>query len=240
MTNTTSNGLRVTWYGHAAFKLEGDGLRVILDPYRSPDSGGYEPIDDSADVVVVSHENDRYHSHLGQIRPPFMTLRGLEFPPGGVEFGGVRFQATRVFESPERRPDEAVTILDFTLGGIRVLFLGDLGHPLDSNQLDRLRGCDLALVPAGGPPTLALEDLRDLLVDLQPRHVVPMHYLTPRVNLKLQPIDTFLELMRPLGWPIRFAEGSSLVISPSAAGAEGTATAIAPTAPEIQVLKHGR
>ena len=57
------------------------GTRIILDPFRSPDSGGYEPIAEAADVVVVSHENDRYHSHLGQIVPPFEVVRALELPP---------------------------------------------------------------------------------------------------------------------------------------------------------------
>ena len=33
--------MRITWYGHAAFLIETQGLRIILDPYRSPDSGGY-------------------------------------------------------------------------------------------------------------------------------------------------------------------------------------------------------
>ena len=36
--------MRITWYGHAAFLIETQGLRIILDPYRSPDCGGYEPI----------------------------------------------------------------------------------------------------------------------------------------------------------------------------------------------------
>jgi hypothetical protein len=65
--------MRITWYGHAAFLIETEGLRIILDPFRSPESGGYAPINDTADLVIVSHENDRYHSHLGQIVP---SLRG--------------------------------------------------------------------------------------------------------------------------------------------------------------------
>ena len=67
--------MKITWYGHAAFLIETQGLRIILDPYRSPDCGGYEPIAEPADLVIVSHENDRYHSHLGQIIPPFDTIR---------------------------------------------------------------------------------------------------------------------------------------------------------------------
>src|SRR5438128_1433427 len=75
--------MRITWYGHAAFLIESGGLRMILDPYRSPDSGGYEPIGEPADLVVVSHDNDRYHSHLGQLVPPFELIRALEHPAGG-------------------------------------------------------------------------------------------------------------------------------------------------------------
>ncbi len=33
--------------------IETRGLRIILDPYRSPDSGGYEPIGERADIVVM-------------------------------------------------------------------------------------------------------------------------------------------------------------------------------------------
>ncbi len=95
--------MRITWYGHAAFLIETEGTRVILDPYRSPESGGYLPIDEPADVVVVSHENDKYHSHLGQVVPPFEVVRALEMPAGGTVVRGIRFEAVPVFETPERR-----------------------------------------------------------------------------------------------------------------------------------------
>ena len=70
--------MNIHWYGHAAFLIETGGIRIILDPFRSPDSGGYAAIDEPADLVVVSHENDRYHSHLGQIVPPFEAY--IRFP----------------------------------------------------------------------------------------------------------------------------------------------------------------
>src|ERR1700761_8517160 len=85
--------MRITWYGHAAFLIETRGIRIILDPYRSPDCGGYEPVAEPADLVIVSHENDRYHSHLGQIVPPFETMRALELPPAGTVYRGVEIGA---------------------------------------------------------------------------------------------------------------------------------------------------
>src|SRR6476619_1858430 len=115
--------MRINWYGHAAFLIETQGRRIILDPYRSPDSGGYEPINEPADLVVVSHENDRYHSHLGQIVPPFGVLRALELPQGGVTVGEVAFEAVHVFETPERRPEDEVTIVQVRAEGLRIVFL---------------------------------------------------------------------------------------------------------------------
>src|SRR5438445_394088 len=132
--------MRITWYGHAAFLVEAEGRRIILDPYRSPDSGGYEPIAEGADVVVVSHENDRYHSHLGQLVPPFELVRALELPPVGRCVLGIRFEAIHVFETPERKPEDEVTIVHFRAEGLHVVFLGDLGHPLDESELAPLRG----------------------------------------------------------------------------------------------------
>ena len=150
--------MRITWYGHAAFLIETGGVRIILDPYRSPDSGGYEPVNDAADVVVVSHENDRYHSHVGQIIPPFEVIRALELPPGGREYLGILFEAVHAFENqaaldrsrfrqPPREeqvvtvpePDE-VAVVHFRAEGIHVVFLGDLGHPLNAEELAPLRG----------------------------------------------------------------------------------------------------
>ena len=146
--------MRITWYGHAAFLLEADGLRIIVDPYRSPDCGGYEPIAEPADIVAVSHENDRYHSHLGQVTPPFEVVRGLDLPKGGQVVRGVRFEAVRVFETPEKRAEDEVTILHFRAGGLHVVHLGDLGHALTAEEIAPLRGADVLLASAGGPPTI--------------------------------------------------------------------------------------
>ena len=187
--------MRITWYGHAAFLVETSGLRIILDPFRSPDSGGYEPIAEPADLVIVSHENDRYHSHLGQIVRPFEVVRALELPPDGAVVRGIRFEAVHVFESPERLPEDEVTIVHFRSEDLQVVFLGDLGHPLTEEELAPLRGADVILAAAGGPPTIDFPDIPPLLNAIGPRVVLPMHYKTPRINLNIQPLERFLEVL---------------------------------------------
>jgi L-ascorbate metabolism protein UlaG (beta-lactamase superfamily) len=192
--------MQIHWYGHAAFLIVAEGRRIILDPYRSPDSGGYKPIAEPADVVVVSHENDRYHSHLGQIIPPFEVVRALEIPDGGLETAGIRFEAIRVFESPEKREGDEVAIVHFRAEGLHLVFLGDLGHALDESERQPIRGADVVLVPAGGPPTIDFPLIAPLLEAIDPRIVVPMHYKTPRINLKIQPVERFFEALA--GWPV--------------------------------------
>jgi L-ascorbate metabolism protein UlaG (beta-lactamase superfamily) len=198
---TGSNGRRggqlmlITWYGHAAFLIETQAMRIILDPYRSPDSGGYEPIAEGADLVVVSHENDRYHSHLGQIVPPFEVVRALDLPSEGRMVRGIKFEAVPVFETPERLAEDRVTIVHFRCEDLHLVFLGDLGHRLTDEELAPLRGAEIVLAAAGGPPTIDFPEIRPLLEAIGPRIVAPMHYKTPKINLDIQPLERFLEVL---------------------------------------------
>jgi L-ascorbate metabolism protein UlaG (beta-lactamase superfamily) len=219
--------MKITWYGHAAFLVETDGLRIILDPYRSPDSGGYLPIDEPADIVVVSHENDRYHSHLGQILPPFEVVAGLLIPPEGTASRGITFETIRVYETPERKPEDEVTIVHFRSEGLQVAFLGDLGHPMTDEELAPIRGADVVLIPAGGPPTIDFPEIRPLLGSIGPRVVVPMHYLIEgKINLKIRPVERFLEVLP--GWPVRSVDGPSFEVTRTGLPAEPTIVRLRP------------
>ena len=198
--------MRITWYGHAAFLIETGGARIILDPYRSPDSGGYAPIDEPADVVVVSHENDRYHSHLGQIVPPFEVVRAMDLDDAGREVAGVRFDRIVVYESPAKLAGDEVAIVHFRAEGMHLVFLGDLGHALGEAELAPIRGADVVFCPAGGPPTIDFPEVGRLLDAIGPRVVIPMHYKTPRINLDIQPVSRFFEALPD--WPVEHVAGS--------------------------------
>ena len=220
--------MRITWYGHAAFLVETDGLRIILDPFRSPDSGGYEPIAEPADLVVVSHENDRYHSHLGQIVGSFDVVRALELPPDGAVVRGIRFESVHVYESPERLPEDEVTIVHFRADDLHVVFLGDLGHRLSEDELAPLLGADIVMAAAGGPPTIDFPEIPALLDAIRPRVILPMHYKTPKINLNIQPLERFLEVLP--GDTVKRPGTSSIEIARDTLPAERT----------IIVLEHAR
>ena len=56
--------MKIRWCGHATFLLEGNGTRIVTDPY-TPEVAGYEPIDEPVDIVIMSSATDRFHSCSG-------------------------------------------------------------------------------------------------------------------------------------------------------------------------------
>jgi L-ascorbate metabolism protein UlaG (beta-lactamase superfamily) len=64
------------------------------------------------------------------------------------------------------------------MDGLRLAHLGDLGHPLDSEQIAELKGTDILFVPAGGGNPQDFQDVINLWQQLKPRLVIPMHFST--------------------------------------------------------------
>ncbi|MGI4790937.1 MAG: MBL fold metallo-hydrolase [Janthinobacterium lividum] len=195
---SNKNCTELTWLGHAAFLLESTkGTRILFDPYHAPDVGSYEPINVEADIVLVSHLNPKYHSHWEAALGSPTRLNGLDLAadPNGVEAHDIQFRAVQVWESAQRTVPVSMPYL--TLDGISICHSGDLGHALSEEEAAPLRGIDVFLAVAGGPPTVSLPDLRAAIDLIQPRLVIPMHYQNGKVNLPILPIGDFLALFEP-------------------------------------------
>ena len=209
--------MRLTWYGHAAFLVEAEGRRIILDPYTAPDAGSYEPIDDQADLVVVSHENAKYHSGLSQIRPPFEVVRALEIPPEGAEAAGIRFFAIPVFETPEKKPGDEVTVVHFRADACpRRLPRRPRPRPDRRGSRADPRGRRVAASRPAARRRSTSRSIPDLIEAIAPKLIVPMHYLTPKINLKIQPVERFLDALQ--GWPVERVGGPTIEVGPAALG----------------------
>lgn len=192
----------ITFYAHACFRLEGDGLAVITDPYTpGPQGSGFQPVNEPADIVIMSSATDRFHSDPSHILGNPTVVNALELPPEGATVRGLHIRPFPTMENLNydfgRDPDANAMYL-FTLGGVRVLHMGDVGNPLSDDQLAALRGnVDLLLALAGGRATIALDDLDAAINAIQPRAVIPMHYYHERGVLKILPVDAFVERYPP-------------------------------------------
>ena len=177
--------MRLTWYGHAAFRVEGDtsvGRRsVVTDPY-TPETAGYAPIAEAPDIVVTSSVTDDFHDRADLVPGPHVHVNALEIADAGgaATVEGLDIEAVEAAEAehhPSGHPDRNA-MYAFGLDGIRVAHMGDVGNPLSARQLEFLRGADVLLALAGGFPTIALDDLEAVIGEARPRLVVPMHFRT--------------------------------------------------------------
>ena len=184
--------MRLTWYGHASFLIEDNGLRIVTDPF-SPVSG-YDPIDEPADIITLSQDDDRFHSHVASIsgQPTVVNFRTL--PAEGVESHGIRFRAVSVWEDVNRSKNPN-GMFYFTADGIRLAHMGDLGHPLTDAEIEPIRDTDVLFALAGGNHTIALAALVDAIERIRPRLVIPMHYQVGKVKLDIMPLSEMLALM---------------------------------------------
>ena len=77
--------------------------------------------------------------------------------------------------------------------GISVCHLGDLGHVLSTGQVEELGSVDVLLLPVGGVSTIDAPMAAEVVRQLNPKVVIPMHYQIPALNRTLEPVDRFLK-----------------------------------------------
>jgi L-ascorbate metabolism protein UlaG (beta-lactamase superfamily) len=186
--------MKIKWLGHASFLIESDGLRIITDPYEPNEIINLPPITDSADIVVRSSDDDEAHCFIETIPPGFDLVTATDIVDTGATARGVDFQAIWARESLTKKDivrDNAM--YRFTLEGINITHLGDVGNPLTAAQLDALVGTDLMFVLTGGHPTIELSDLHTVIETVRPKLVIPMHYRIPGPRFPMLPVTDFTD-----------------------------------------------
>ena len=85
------------------------------------------------------------------------------------------------------------------MGGLKIADLGDLGQKtLTPGQKEALQGVDILFVPVGGVVTLDAPGAYEIVREISPRAVFPMHYGRPEAHFyPLDPVDPFLNLFPP-------------------------------------------
>jgi L-ascorbate metabolism protein UlaG (beta-lactamase superfamily) len=184
--------MKIKWLGHASFLIEGDGLRIITDPYEPNDNINLPPINEPADIVIRSSDDDEAHCFVGTIPEGFELVTATEIVDTGATVKGLKIDAIWSQEShihKEVARDNAM--YRFTLEGINITHMGDIGNPLTKAQLDALASTDILLALTGGPPTIELEDLGKVIEIIKPKVVIPMHYRIPGPRFFMLPVTDF-------------------------------------------------
>lgn len=179
----------LTWLGHGCFRLRGRGAVAVTDPY--PPALGLKLPKLEADLVTVSHEHEN-HSYVQAVKEGARIVEG----PGEYEIAGITVVGFPTFHdrsSGAERGRNTVYVIE--VDDVRICHLGDLGHPLNEDDLDEIGTIDVLLAPVGGTTSLAAEGAAAVVRQIEPRYVVPMHYSIPGVSKQLDGVELFLKEM---------------------------------------------
>lgn len=183
----------IYWYGQACFKVKGKTASFLIDPY-DPDMMGFKapkPSEMEVDVVLKTHDHPD-HNNLSLAGGNPVEIIG----PGEYEVKGVTINGVSVFHDKTQGSERGKnTIYNILIDGLNIVHCGDLGHTLTEEQIQEIGECDILMIPIGSIYTIDGKDAAEVVSELEPRIIIPMHYKIPGMKFELEGVDTFLKEM---------------------------------------------
>lgn len=181
--------MEISYLGQSCFKIVGKKISILSDPF-SPETVGLTMPKQEVDVVTVSH-NHSDHNYVAAVKGDYLLLDSPgEYEVKESEFTGI-FAAHDDKGGGERG---MVTIFTMEVDDIKICHLGDLGVELTSDQLEKVDGVDILMIPVGGHFTIDAKTAVKVISQIEPKIVIPMHYQAGKMSV-LAPVSTFLQEM---------------------------------------------
>jgi L-ascorbate metabolism protein UlaG (beta-lactamase superfamily) len=203
-TAPIGRGVQITFLGHAAFKLTGAGVSVLIDPWLSNPSLN-TPVDrlGTVDLILVTHGHG---DHVGEtvavaqksgapvvaIHELSVILAGQGAPQtigmnkgGTLAIAGCKVTMTHAVHSSAvdeggkliAAGDPGGFVIEFPNGFV-AYHAGDTAVFKDMELIRELYHPELAMLPIGSHYVMSPAEAALACKLLQPRWVIPMHYGT--------------------------------------------------------------
>lgn len=211
--------MKIKYLAHSSFLItSSDGVRIINDPYAAAGGLKYRPIQETADIVTVSHEHGD-HNYVKAIKGNPAVLKD------NGEAKGIKFKAVAAAHDEQGGSQRGKNMLFcFVVDGVKVCHLGDLGHVLTAEQVKALGKVDVLLVPVGGFFTIDAKAAAKVCDQLKPSVIIPMHFKTDKSDFPISSVEEFTKGKMN----VSFINSSEVELNKDKL----------PQAPQIVVLEH--
>ena len=187
----------IYWLGQACFKLKGKTTTVVIDPYDSGFTGLKLPKDLTSEIVLSSHNHDD-HNNIQAVTKSSSEVPPMVFKePGEYEVGGVVVSGIDSFHDNSQGSQRGKNIIfHLSFDNLNIVHLGDLGQSeLSEEQITQIGETDILLIPVGSLYTINAKEAADIVAQLEPKIIIPMHYKIEGLKFELEPLDNFLKEM---------------------------------------------
>lgn len=181
----------ITYFGHSCFKLQDktgpDAVTLVTDPFDK--AVGLKVPHSEADILTISHDHHDHNNKEAVRGNPFIIDMAGEYDVKGVSIEGVES-----YHDDKEGSERGLNIIyRIDIDDVSIVHLGDLGHVLTSKNLDRLAGVDVLLIPVGGKYTLDAKKAVEVVSQIEPRIVIPMHYKTGDSKVDIEGVEKFVK-----------------------------------------------
>lgn len=144
------------------------------------------------DILLATHEH-KDHSNIKAVGGKPFLVDG----PGEYEIKGVFIHGIPGYhDSEEGKTRGEITIFTIEAEDIRICHLSDLGQKkLLDEQVEKIGDIDILMIPVGGGPTINAGQAQEVINQIEPRIIIPMHYQLPKLAIKLDSVNKFLSVM---------------------------------------------
>jgi L-ascorbate metabolism protein UlaG (beta-lactamase superfamily) len=186
--------MNITWHGFSCFRIqESDRQRevsIVTDPY-APEDKKKLPRSLAADVLLISHDHPRHNNKAAVGGDPFLVDT-----PGEFEIKEVTVTGVSTFHDQVDGKEKGTNNLYYiNTSGVHLLFLGDLKHKLEEKHFTDMHEIDVLFLPVGGHDVLSPKQAVELVGQLEPRIIIPMHYKVDGLAPKYEPVSAFFKEM---------------------------------------------
>ncbi|MBI3733763.1 MAG: MBL fold metallo-hydrolase, partial [Chloroflexi bacterium] len=140
---------------------------------------------------TISHDHEN-HQQAQRVAGEPKVIRG----PGEYEISNIFLTGIASFHDNQKgaeRGRNTIYLIEFD--DLRICHLGDLGQMPTQAQTEALGDLDVLMVPVGGVSTITAAQAAEVVSQLEPQIVIPMHYKTKAYTGKLDTLDKFLKEM---------------------------------------------
>jgi len=184
--------MKIKWCGHATFLItSASGTTIVTDPYEPGGYNGalaYGSIPDEINIAVVSHDHPD-HNYVKALKGKPQVVKGK----GTKAVSGIEFKGIPTYHDTTKGKERGQsTIFCFTVDGVRLCHLGDLGHTLSAKEVAEVGQVDVLMIPVGGFYTIDAKTATEVMHSLKPRLVIPMHVKTAKCSFPITTVDEFI------------------------------------------------
>ena len=186
---------KISWAGQSCFQISvsssKDGqTNIVIDPYD--EKIGLKMPNFEANVLLITHHHYDHNNAKAVKGNPFLIDS-----PGEYEVKEVFIKGIDSFHDDSGGKERGKnTIYVVEAENMRMCHMGDFGQKeLTNDQLEKIGSIDILMIPVGGTYTISSSEASKIIGQLEPKIVIPMHYLIPKLNIKLDEVGKFLKAM---------------------------------------------